>query len=169
MQNWARRLRGLVGNSVVWGFAWFVGAAAILGGLLVTGVLSPSYWSWEIIFERARDIGFVGAGAGAIFSLSLPLLFRGRTLEQISTVRFVLGGATLAGLTLLGGVELMVRGSIQPSPFFFAGIAAVFGAVTAGASLAAAKHAQRLDVRESLESLEAMQEETSKLLQPEAG
>lgn len=169
MKAWVRRLRGFIGNSLVWGVAWFAGATAVLGTLLLTGVFSTSHWSWEIVFERARDIGFVGLGAGAVFSVSLPFLFRGRTLDQVDATRFVLGGAALAGLTLLGGVELMVRGSIYPSPFFFAGVASVFGAVTAAVSLGAAKHAQRLDVRTSLESLEAMQEETRGVLQAEAG
>jgi len=168
MKRWLRRLRGLLGNSVLWGLAWFAGSTAILGALLMAGALPRSAWSWEIILERTRQIGMIGFGAGVVFSTALPLLIRGQVLNTVGAARFMLAGAALGGLTFLGVVELFFYGSMQPSPFFFAAIASAFGAATAGSTLAAAKHAHRVEVGAAVHELEATQEEARQLLGPEA-
>ena len=135
MNRWVKRIRAAVGVGLTWGAAWF-GAGMIL--LLIVGLHAADV-PFPLFF------GLLGFLAGATFSGILGLLARGRTFDQMSLPRFVVGGA-LGGLILSGivnwsagpGAELMVIG-----PVF-----ALAGAVSAAGTLAIARRAERRDVIE---------------------
>ena len=169
MGRWWRRIRGLVGNSVSWGLAWFAGSTTILGAMLTLGFLPRSAWSWEIVLEWTTRIGMAGLGAGALFSSALPMLFRSGSLREMGTVRFILGGAVLGAVTFLAALRLTVGpGTMYPSEWFFAAVAAAFGAGTAGTTLLMARHAERLEEAAALQELESAQSEVAGLLNREA-
>jgi hypothetical protein len=107
-----RRLRGALGNALVWGVGWFAAGFVLIAGLyLVDG----GYWS---IFLRdaigfsstLAGIGFVTGGA---FSAYIAASFRDRRLEDLSPARFALGGGLVALLlTLLIGTGFAVLGAV---------------------------------------------------------
>ena len=95
--NIVRRLRGAVGNAVVWGAAWAGSALAVFGVLRITGVV-PQGNIGDALFVATR-FGVVGAIASLAFSGLVRLVYRGRRLSEISWVRFGIGGAVVAGAT----------------------------------------------------------------------
>lgn len=146
--NIFRRLRGAVGNAVVWGAAWSACALAVFAALKVAGTLPASVIWLDSLLVAAR-FGLIGAIAGGAFSLVIGLLYRGRRLSAISWVRFGIGGGIMAGLFVPGfmTVARLLSGD-APLPLgdmlSDALMAAAFGAVAAGGSLKLAQRAQTL-------------------------
>jgi hypothetical protein len=143
-----RRLRGAVGNAVVWGGAWFTAALVVVMALGITGVV-PGGVSWSDAVALALRLGAVGSVAGAAFSALVPLLYRGRRISELSWVRFAIGGGIVAGLFV--PVLIVTAGLLSPSSFVTlnsllvtALLAGCFGALTAGGSLRLAQHADAL-------------------------
>ena len=146
-ENFFRRLRGVIGNAVVWGAGWAASALVVFIGLKAAGVVqSPSWLDGLMVAAR---FGFVGALAGTAFSGVIGLLYRGRRLADISALRFGIGGAMMGGVfvpafltlaRLLSGdgplplADLLTNGLLS----------AAFGAVAAGGSLKLAQRAQTL-------------------------
>jgi hypothetical protein len=146
--NIFRRLRGAVGNAVVWGAAWAACSAAVFAGLKVAGLLpAPAIWL-DAILVAAR-FGLMGGIVGGAFSLVIGLLYGGRRLSDLSAVRFGIRGGIMAGLfvpafmtvaRLLSGDAFLPLADLLTNGL----MAAAFGAVAAGGSLTLAQRAQTL-------------------------
>lgn len=134
-----RRLRGVIGNAVLWGAAWTVlgfGAVTALTGSLLSGV------------AFAPRFGIIGVITGAAFSSLVPLVYRGRRLSEISPVRFGIAGGIVAGVFVPLFLQAMnvVSGGAIPWALVLddAPIAAVLGGLAAGGSLALAQRVRTL-------------------------
>jgi hypothetical protein len=146
--NIIRRLRGAVGNAVVWGAGWAALGAAAFAALKLTGTL-PDTASWADSILVAARFGVIGGIAGGAFSLVIGLLYQGRRLSDLRAVRFGIGGGIMAGLfvpaffqamNLLSGDGMVpMRMVLDDAPW-----AAVFGAIAAGGSLKLAQRAHAL-------------------------
>jgi hypothetical protein len=145
-ENLFRRLRGAIGNAVVWGAGWATLGFTVFATLKLTGIL-PAEASWLDAVTLAAKLGIVGGVAGTAFSAVIGLLYRGRRLSDISAVRFGAGGALMAGLfvpvffqamNVLSGHGLVPMGLVLDDVAW----AMAFGGIAAGASL---KLAQRAD------------------------
>jgi hypothetical protein len=143
-----RRLRGVVGNAVVWGAAWSASALVVFAALKAGGFLQDSVIWLDSILVAAR-FGFAGAIAGAAFSALVGPIYRGHRLAEISALRFGLGGAVLGGLFVPGFLtvaRLLSGDGLLPleSLLLDGSLSALFGGVAAGASLKLAQHADPL-------------------------
>ncbi len=137
-----RRLRGALGNAVVWGAIWFATALAISS---VLGLVEGSF-SWAETWRQAARIGVMGGLASAAFSTAIGLLYRGKRLSEISWVRFGLGGGAVAGvivpLIMLVGRTVSGDGPLPLENWVTSAlVAAAFGTVAAGGTM---KLAQRV-------------------------
>ncbi len=144
--NIFRRLRGTLGNALVWGVGWFTAAFAVFATLRVVGII-PAAVSWEAGLDTAIRLGVMGVIAGGAFSSVIRLLYHGRRLSEISWVRFGIGGGVVAGLFVPVFLQLMNwlsgDGLVPLELVLDDGLlAAVFGGAAAGGSL---KLAQRVD------------------------
>ncbi|MDQ8153826.1 MAG: hypothetical protein P3B98_04105 [Gemmatimonadota bacterium] len=127
-----RRLRAIALNGVAWGGAWFFGVMTMATtanlidgrGFLIDG--------WEL----AVPGGILFAVTGVAFSTVITLVLRGRTLAELSWMRFGLGGGAvsflflptlisalrvISGDDMLGLSKLLGTGSLG---FLFGGMAA---------------------------------------------
>jgi hypothetical protein len=131
--TWKRRLRAAIAIGAVWGAAWFAAGMVLLAivGLHAADVPFPLFF------------GALGFGAGAIFSLLLPLLTRSRKLEDMSLAKFAMTGA-------VGGVALatIVNAAAGPSNEML-GLSLLFagaGATSAAGTLALARRTAQREV-----------------------
>jgi hypothetical protein len=140
----ARRLRGVLKNAVAWGVGWFALAFATIIGLRTIGVVVPAEIGVLDAIGMAIRVGIVGGMAGAAFAVFIGLVYRGRRLSGIDPVRFGLGGAIVAELFVLAFFAFggLVSGDGFPALRDILSdlvIAALFGGLTAGGSLALAR------------------------------
>ncbi len=140
-----QRLRGALGNALVWGGAWF-GAGFVLstGFYLFRRGLGamPLQLFLEGALRDASALGLIGFLTGGAFSVYVAAVFRNRRIEEVSTARFALGGGLVAVLLSLIGFGLftgydavLVQDVVIPLS-----VAAAFGGLTGFNSL---KLAQR--------------------------
>lgn len=146
MENTIRRIRGAVGNAVVWGTAWAGLGLVAFAALKLTDTL-PASVSWLDSLVIAGRLGMVGGIAGGAFSAFIGLVYRGRRLAEISAMRFGAGGGLMAGLFVPAfmtfGRLVSGDGFLPLQPLLVDGLlATVFGGVAAGVSM---KLAQRAD------------------------
>jgi hypothetical protein len=132
-----KRLRGALGNALVWGVGWLTVGVVVLTTLRVVGVLT---FPWVDLVAFAVRMGIVGAVAGGAFSVAIGLLYHGRRLSEISWVRFGIGGGLVTGMfvplflqtmNLLSGDGLVPWELVLDDGLW----TAVFGGVMAGGSL----------------------------------
>ena len=127
----------------------------------------------RLVLGIALNVGVTGLLTGLAFSAFLRLGFLDRPLLELRTRWMALGGAGVAAVTsvLLG---LTVRASLGGPPLMFdqvlAGLpmVALFGAVTAGATIRIAQRSQRRALESATSELEAEQEEALGLLGADA-
>jgi len=100
-----RRLRGAVGNALVWGAGWFTAFIALVGTLRLLGIF-PGL-RWVDVLGLAIRVGVVGTFAGAAFAGAITVLYRGRRLSEISAVRFGIGGGLVSGLFIPPFLQLL--------------------------------------------------------------
>lgn len=134
-----RRLRGALGNALVWGAGWFVAGLALFATLRLVGVL-PASVTWTEVLEYAVRAGIVGVAAGGAFSLVIGLLYRGRRLSEISWVRFGIAGGVVTGIFVplfLQAMNLLSGDGLVPWELVLDdGVwTAAFGGVAAGGTL----------------------------------
>ena len=146
--NILRRMRGAVGNALVWGAGWAGCAIAVFATMKIAGLL-PASVIWLDAIVIAGRLGFVGAIAGGAFSIFIGLLYRGQRLSQINRVRFAVGGGMMAGLfvpAFLQTMNLLSGDGFVPMELVLDDgiLAGMFGAVLAGGSLRLAQRAQTL-------------------------
>jgi hypothetical protein len=141
------RLSGAAKNGVVWGVAWSALAFTTILGLRTIGVVVPPEIGVLDAIGMAIRVGIAGGLAGTVFAVFISLAYSGRRLSEISPVRFGLGGAVVAELFILAFFAI---GGLAGGGFpAFADIrsdlviAAVFGGISAGASMWLAQRAER--------------------------
>ncbi len=173
MRSVFRRLRGAIGNAVVWGATWFAGAFSVFGAMeLLVGLEAPIA-PWRLILAIATNVGITGFVTGFAFSGYLRLRHFDRPLLGIRVGRTALMGGTVAVAVSLGvgalirlsmGLPLGLRDVVAGVP-----MVALFGAATAGATLHIAQRSARALTADATANLEAEQEEARALLGVDAG
>jgi hypothetical protein len=166
-----RRLRGALGNAVVWGVGWFAIGLALFATLRVVGIVSSS---WEVVIGFALRAGVIGGVAGGAFAGVIRLLYHGRRLSEISWVRFGIGGGVFAGLLLplfiqtmrlLSGDGLLAWELLLDDAL----LTAAFGGVAAGGSMKFAQLADALPPGDSLDHLDRLEGVDHSALEEERG
>lgn len=146
-KNIVRRLTGAVKNAVVWGVTWSALAFVTIVGLRTAGVVVPAEIGVVDAIGMAMRVGIVGGMAGGAFAAFISLFYGGRRLSGISWVRFGLGGAAVAELFMLAffAIGPLAAGEgFPPLADIFSDlvVAAVFGGISAGASMWLAQRAE---------------------------
>ena len=167
MRGILRRIRGALGNALVWAVSWVAGGTAVLGLLHLTGVFQLADPS-EIFSFFVPVLGMTGFLTGLAFSAYLPLAYRDHTVLEIRTGRFVLGGAVIAGLIcplivflsplapeLIASTRILIVSELWT---------VVSGSVTAGATLKLAQRASRSLAGSAADELAREQEDVMNLL-----
>jgi hypothetical protein len=147
VSNFLRRLRGAIGNTLMWVIGWTVLGFVTMLAYRMTGVAGAP----GTIFDAALiglKIGLGGGIAGTAFSLFIALAYRNRRIQEISALKFGVGGALVTaaaitafvqGASILGGGGLVEWEYMVPTVPMFA----VFGFVAAAASMKLAQIATR--------------------------
>lgn len=134
MRRWLRRIRAAMRMGVAWGLAWFA------AGMVLLLIVGPH--AADVPFPIG--FGFLGFLAGALFSLILGLVERGRGFHQLSLPRFAgwgaAGGLLFAVLFVLT-VTLTGAGALLGDLVFLGPLFAAAGAASAAGSLALARRA----------------------------
>src|SRR4051794_28579326 len=100
-----RRIRGALGNAVVFAVGWTAGAFALWLVLRQARILPQiSILSGVGIAVRFGVMGFI---TGAIFPSAMRLAYRGKRLSEISWVRFGIVGGIVTGLFVPTFMEVM--------------------------------------------------------------
>lgn len=143
MKSILRRIRGTLGNALVWGAAWFTGGVLVYGGLSLLGVAG---YGFGMVLEAALNLGIIGGVAGVGFSGFIRWRYRAMSIAEISPRAFAIAGGLASGVLIPGfvvvgrfltGVPALELGALAISGL----VAAVLGGGTAGATLAAAQSA----------------------------
>jgi len=157
----SRRLSAIFKNAVAWGVTW---------GALGTVVTAVMRFSHKIpLFNALIDgigmgvrIGIVGALTGAAFASFISIAYRHKRLSEISTPRFGIGGAILAGLFVpawMQTMNLLTGGSMVPWNLVTDDIvlSAVFGGITAAGTMFLAKRGAAITPEPSQDILDTAQ------------
>lgn len=134
MEKWLRRIRGALGMAAAWGLAWFSAGMVLL---LILG-LDAADVPFPLFF------GLLGFLAGALFSVILALVERGRGFRELSLPRFAGWGAAgglLFALLFALTVTLTGSGALLDDLLFLGPLFAAAGAASAGGALALARRA----------------------------
>jgi hypothetical protein len=158
-----RRLRGALGNALVWGAAWFLVAFVIAAVLLVLGIVPPDASILDVLVGLPIRIGVAGCFAGGVFSLVIGLLYGGRRLTDISWVRFGIGGGLAMALFMPPLYQLLnILSGTGPIPWRFllddVPWMTVMGGVAAAGTLRVAQYAERLRLGRSSDRPEAAED-----------
>lgn len=168
MKSVLRRLRGAIGNAMVWGVTWFSGAFCVFGAMELIWGLDSAVAPWRLILAIATNVGVTGLVTGFAFSAYLRLRHFDRPLLGIRVGRTALVGGTVAAafslgvgalLRLSGGLPIALGDVIAGVP-----MVALFGAATAGATLHIAQRSARALTADAAANLEVEQEAARVLL-----
>jgi hypothetical protein len=142
----SRRLRGAIGNALLWGAGFAAFGAATLVALRLTGIVHGRL-SWLGLLGMAVRFGFWGVVAGGAFATVVRLVYRGRRVSNIGWVRFGIIGGLVTGafvplfmqlMNVLSGDGMVAWGLVLDDAVW----ATVFGAVAAGGSMRLAQRAR---------------------------
>jgi hypothetical protein len=158
MWNVLRRLRGVVGNAVLWGAAWSVATIPVLGILQLLG-LGEMFGVLALAPRIAATLMGMGFVAGGVFSTYLALAPDKRLADLDLRAVGALGGLFAGALVPIFGF-LPALASILGAPFPLAvagavGIAGLLGAATAVGSVKVAQTAALGMAREPAGRLES--------------
>jgi hypothetical protein len=151
-----RRLRGALGNALVWGVGWLVVGLVLFTTMRLVGIAS---WPWGDVIGYAIRAGILGGAAGGVFAGVISLLYQGRRLSEISWVRFGLSGAVFAGvalplflqtMNLLSGSGLIPWGQVLDDAL----VVGVLGGVVSGGSMKLAQLGDALPPGDSTHRLD---------------
>jgi len=142
-----------VRNAVVWGAAWGAAAFVTILGLRTIGVMVPASITWVDALGMAIRFGVVGGIAGAGFASVVRFIYRGRRIDDISAVRFAIGGALVAGIgvpLLMETLSVLTGGGITPWSLIRTDtiFSALFGGVVAGGTIKLAQLARSREVED---------------------
>ena len=139
IKNIFRRLRGALGNALVWAGTWFLLAFPLHLMYWVFGVRLGPFW------ERALGVMLTYAGvgflAGGVFSLYLSIAGRNQRLKELKPGRVGLGSAVTVGVVIPG--MFWYFGNPQIDVLSGIIISSTIGIFAGGTALAQVKVAQR--------------------------
>lgn len=140
------RLRGVLGNAVVWAGSWFAAALAIAAAVMLLGLFPEATWGDALFL--AFQFGVVGGVTGGAVAGLMSFVYRGRTLADLSWVRIGIGGAVatavfvplfLQTMNLLSGDGLVEWSLVLDDAIW----TSVFGGSAAGGSVWMARRSER--------------------------
>lgn len=140
-----RRMRGTIRNAAVWGIGWVVLGFAATMVMRMTGIVDAPVLVFDAL-EIGLKIGVGGGIAGAAFSAFIAFAYRHRRIQDISWLKFGVGGAVVTtvsitgfvqGASVLGGSGLVPWRYMNPT----LGMFAVFGFGAAAISMKLAQWA----------------------------
>lgn len=102
MPNLWQRIRGAVGNAVVWGVGWILAGVAIISVVYVLGFAGGRTFL-ESLGAAASSFGVLGFLAGGAFSIYLGSVGRRKQIHEINAGRT----AVVAGLLTAVSVPLL--------------------------------------------------------------
>ena len=145
IKNILRRLRGALGNALVWGAAWSVATLPVIGVMYLLGL---DYLGLPLALAPriAGTLFAMGFVAGGTFSTYLGLAYRNKRLEDLRPGLFALIGGAFAGLvfpmfTFATGLGMFLGASFYGAMAGGVAIGAVLGGVTAFGSVKIAQKA----------------------------
>ena len=141
-----RRLRGALGNALVWGTVWFAAGFVLITGYSLLGPRSTTL-SWELLSYALRGAAWIamyGAVVGGAFSAYIAANFRNSRLQDLSPGRFALGGGLV---TLVFVLAISLWSSLSSDwPFFLKDLiepVLTFGSIGVVTGYSSIKLAQR--------------------------
>ena len=160
-----RRLRGTLGNALVFGTGGVaLGATAAAGFAVLSalGIVPGGGFGWVDAAFIATGLGIAGAVSGVGFSLVIGLLGRGRKITELSWLRFGLGGGLAAGVLVplfLQALNLLSGDGLVPWELVLDdGLRmGVLGSLAAAGSIKVAQIAERARLRGSPEEDESLE------------
>lgn len=139
IKNLFRRLRGALGNAIVWAATWFLAAFPLHMMYWVLGVRSGPFWETAL----GMMLNYAGGGflAGAVFSIYLGLAGRNQRLAELKPGRVGLGSALTVGVIIPGMIWFFGNPQIDLLSGLI--ISSTIGLFAGGTALAQVKVAQR--------------------------
>ncbi len=146
------KLRGMLGNAVTWGVTWSIWAFLVIavGYVLGPHQALPFLVTAPLVVMTSALIGFLG---GAVFSGILGILYRRRSLEELSAPGLALWGAVAGCLIPVSLLSIALQPLGLPPGNLIGPALLVFGVpglVTAFATVKLAQSARsKLDTPDS--------------------
>ena len=140
IRNIFRRLRGALGNAIVWAGTWFLAGFPLTVLLRLMGLGSGPFWQQAL--GVAQTYAFGGFLAGGAFSLYLRIAGRNKSLGRLKPIRVAVGSAVTVGIVLpaltiyLGNLQVSLASAV-----FSSSILAGLAGVTALGQVKIAQHA----------------------------
>jgi hypothetical protein len=152
-----KRIRGWLGNAVVWGAAWSVATLPVLGLLYLNG------WGYlvpDVAGAIAKTFFAMGFVAGGSFSTYLGIAYRNKNFEELMPGKFALLGAIFGGLLVpafefVPGIALFLGLPFSGAMAAGVGLAATLGGATAFGTVKVAQQAALTSGTESVGELES--------------
>ena len=138
-QNVFRRIRGALGNAMVWAGTWFLAAFPLHVLYWVAGIRYDPFWEGALGTMLTYAAG--GFLAGGVFSVYLSIAGRNQGLKELKPGRVGLGSALAVGLAVPGLVWFF--GDPQIDLLSWIMISSTIGLFAGGTALAQVKIAQR--------------------------
>jgi hypothetical protein len=153
IKNIFRRLRGTLGNAMVWAGTWFLAAFPLHVLYWVAGIRYDPFW--EGALGTMLTYGAGGFLAGGVFSLYLRIAGRKQRLKELRPGRVGLGSAIVVGVIIPGLAWFFGNPQIDLLSGII--ISSTIGLFAGGTALAQVKVAQQALQAgdEDLEELEA--------------
>ena len=145
MSDFRRRLRGTIGNAVAWAIGWTILGFATTMVLRMTGIVDAPLSVRDAV-GMGLKIGVGGGIAGTAFSAFIAFAYRNRRIQDISWLKFGVGGAVVTAVIITGfiqGASLLGGGGLVPWRYLDSTLAmfAVFGFSAAAISMKIAQSA----------------------------
>lgn len=110
MKRFVRRLRGALGNALVWAVGWFGAGFLLITAINIFGIGTFRRYTTFALLDALRyatSMAVVGFVTGGAFSMYVAAAFRNQQLQDVSPGRFALGGALVAVLLSLGLIGII--------------------------------------------------------------
>lgn len=166
MESKFKRLRAALKNAVVWGVIWG-GLGSVVATIMRLRDNIPFGHAVLDGIGMGIRIGIVGGLTGAAFSTFISMAYRGKSLREISWVRFGIGGAILAGAFVplwMETMNVLTGGGLVPFNLINDDIvfSTVFGGITAAGTMLLAKRDEAKNPVTVEHLLEQMERQTLK-------
>lgn len=108
MRMLTRRLRGALGNALVWAAVWLGASAPLVVGLYLFGNHEWHTFLRDLV-KFSTEMGAIGFVTGGVFSLYLAGAYRDERLNDLSAVQFTLGAGCvtlIVSIAVIGGIVI---------------------------------------------------------------
>lgn len=144
MKNLFRRLRGALGNALVWAGAWFIAAIPLTALAPLIFPTTPNFTYLGALMFLAPTLAVIGFVSGGAFSTYLGIAGRHKGLGELNPGRIAVGTGITVGLLMAAFLSLFV--SLRGFPLVFGPMiltSAIFGGVAGVTALGQVKIAQK--------------------------